>query len=825
MSEQQLPSSNPLISRFFESPAEKESKETGKRIIKEFYTMQTNNATSLNFFLGRKARWMELLLWSKGSQPMQQFLDYMDISDANKAYVNLDITQQRIAAQFVGTLVESMAKNKTYPCVKAVDDGSVSEKEQRLWDALYRMYEQQNIQDLQQQAGMQFEPPNAFIPDDEISAKVYFELEDRLPKEIRFELMLKKVNNQIKFERVLNRKGIFDMTVLNAEFIKIEKLGTGQYYPRKCTPTNMIYNFFKNDSGELEITQIGEFISLKVKDIRTLFGKSETNPNGLTEKQIFDLAKQSSFKNLGTFNYLWKSDWAINTYNLNRPYDDANITVLDCEIDCGEDVFFVSKVDSFGKENFQIKKSNPAIQVKKNGEIIQQQLSDKTEIKKGKKNTWMRGVYAPYSDTLLYWGRPDVIISPYTDVNKCLSSFSVNIPNNDGDYVPSLFERIMEPLREYTLTKLKRKQLIAQLVPSGIRIDVESARNIDLGNGNTIAWEEVLRIYHQTGTEIWSSKGLNPLEQATPAISPTINDPAVQKIIELTNILQSIVGEMRTLIGVPQYRDGSDVGDRTSGVLQEQQNSASYNVSDFVLNGHNQVWEETYYKLCLLHWNDIVKNEPESANDMINTRFDVSVKMKSTEYEKQLLEQDIQRYSQVVDAQGNPVLTPKDAMVLRSIEDDKLARWYLVSTMEKNKKEAEERSARLQAQNAKIQQDSMVAAQQEKNKAMQDELLIKTKMSQAESKEKKEQIFLEKCGELRKAGIEPPPNWLKVEEQILQGLLMDSFLENKETEAAVDEGIMAAQQEAQESQMQQQQETQQGLEQPQEQMEQQPQMQ
>jgi hypothetical protein len=67
-------------------------------------------------------------------------------------------------------------------------------------------------------------------------------------------------------------------------------------------------------------------------------------------------------------------------------------------------------------------------------------------------------------------------------------------------------------------------------------------------------------------------------------------------------------------------------------------------------------------------------------------------------------------------------------------------------------------------------------------------------------------------------------NWLKVEEQILQGILMTSFMENKETESAVDEGIMQAQQEQQESQMMQQQEEQQGLEQPQEQMEQQPQM-
>ena len=249
---------------------------------------------------------------------------------------------------------------------------------------------------------------------------------------------------------------------------------------------------------------------------------------------------------------------------------------------------------------------------------------------------------------------------------------------------------------------------------------------------------------------------------------------------------------------------GSDVGDRTAAKLAEGQNASSYNVTDFILNAHNQVWEETYYKLCLLHWNDIVKEEPESSNDMLNTRFDVSIQMKSTEYQKQLMEADIQRWSQVVDAQGNPMLTPKDAMILRDIENPKLAQWYLVSTLEKNKRDSEERSARLQQQNAEVQQQSMVAAKQEEFKALEAKMVIDTKSKQFESKEKKEQIFLENCGQMRKAGMPLPPEWIAVEKQILQGLLMDASIENRETEMAIEQGIQAAQEEQMAMQEQQQ---------------------
>jgi hypothetical protein len=116
-----------------------------------------------------------------------------------------------------------------------------------------------------------------------------------------------------------------------------------------------------------------------------------------------------------------------------------------------------SKKDSFGKENISQKKSIPYQQRTKDGKIIEQPKPDDVEIINARKNTWMRGVYAPYGNTMLYWGKPDIIITNFTDYAKPLSSYSINIPNNDGEYVPSLFERIMEPLREYQLTKLKKK--------------------------------------------------------------------------------------------------------------------------------------------------------------------------------------------------------------------------------------------------------------------------------------------------------------------------------------------------------------------------------
>jgi hypothetical protein len=747
---------DPVLNRLFLSPEEKASKEKGKAIVKEIYKNQTNSDTNLSFFKARNARWIMLLLWAKGSQTMNEFLDYMSVSDGNKAWVNIDLTQTRIAAQFVGTLVESMAKNKTYPSVNAIDDGSLSEKEQRLLDALFRMQEVETINDIQQQAGIQLEPTNAYVPDDELSAKVYFELEDRLPKEIRFEEYLSCIQKEINFDRIVNRKTLYDFIVLNCGATKIEKVSPKKYTVRKCNPTNLIYNFFINDNGQCEITQIGEFYNLKVRDFRSKFGKSDDNPSGLTEREIFNLAKLSSNKNIGIFNYMWSDNWAYTTYNQNRPYDDNSILVFDCEVNFEEEEYYVSKKDAYGRENIQGPKKNiPYQQKTKDGKIIEQPKPEDTEIIRRKKNTWMRGVYAPYGDTMLYWGQTDLIITPYTEVAKPMSSYSINIPNNDGEYVPSLFERIMEPLREYQLVKLKRKQLISQVEPDGYKIDIESARNIDLGNGDTVPWEELIRIKRQTGVELWSSKGIDPLSREMPAISAGVHSQTISKILELTNVANGILMEIRQLIGVPMYRDGADVGDRTSGVLQEQQTISSFNVTDFIQNGNNQLWEETFYKLCLLHWNDVVKEEPESKDDMINTRFEVSVNMKMTEYQKQLLEADIQRYSQVPDAQGNPSLTPKDAMMLREIDNSRLARWYMVKTYEENRRNAIKESQLLQEQNAKLQQESNEQAAEKAIQLQQDKIAAEKEMKEFDSNNKKQEILLEKGLELYKVILTP----------------------------------------------------------------------
>lgn len=805
----EFPFNDVLLQINFDDPKTKQDIKTGQRIAERIWTDQTTNSGNLNFFKARAARWTELQSWAKGTQDMSQFLDFFSVSDSNKAYVKIDMTPIMVGPQFVGTLVESMSKTEEYPCVKAVDANSIEEKEQRKIDALFRMQEVDTISDLQEQSGVMLEPPNAYVPDDELSARVYFALQDQVPKEIKFQEKLSKILTQNQYQRTLKRRFIYDLVVNNIEVSKIEKDIHGNKRIRKCMPQNVIYNFFIGDTGKHELKYIGEVYSLKVSDLRAKYGQSPSRPKGLTEQQIYELAKTSTTinnTNLG-INYPWLEQYSI--YNDKRPWDDYSVYVFDFEIEICETEYYTNKKDTYGKDNILQKKGKP------------EPKSPTTEVLTKEKRRWYNGVYAPYAKTMIYWGLPDLVIFPYTDVYHGMSSYTVNIPFNNGEYVPALFERAMEPIKEYALTKLKRKQLIAKLRPSGIRIDIESARNLDLGAGNTIAWEEVLRIFDQTGNELWSSRGVNPNERENPALSPSAQDDTIQKIIQLTNVLQSSIMEIRALLGVPNYRDGADVGDRTAAKLAEMQNTSSFNVTDFISNAHNQFMEEMLYKLCLVEWQDVVVNSPETSDDLINTKFDVSVKMKMTEYQKQLLQQKIDIAMKTIDAStGKPLLSFKDAFMIDQIDDFTLANLYLANVLEENERRDEQKSAKLQEQNAAIQQQTAQQSSEAAAKMQANKLDAEKKMQEFVSNNKKQEILLDKGLDLYKTiltpktteegAVAPAPTLPKELEHLLTQTFENISISLAQDNQMLQEDIMAkAQQEEQEMQQQEQEQLQQ----------------
>lgn len=778
-----------LLQAQFTSPSQKKDKNYGRSLIARIYREQAVT-TSTIFFGARQARWLENWRWAMGRQSMQEFLDLTSIS-GDKAYTNIDFTQNREGPQFVETLVSSITSNQESITVTAVDDGSINEKLDRKIESLYRMRDRDNIAQAENVAGVSLEPPNIYVPEDELSAEVYFELEDRLPKEIRFEQYIEKVKTDNNFKELYKRV-TRDEIVVNCAAIKIEKLPNKFIGLRKCVPANLIYNFFLSDSGKMELAYIGEVYSLKVRDLRRLYGKSEYRPNGLTEKEIWQICQSATRLNVANrYNYTWTDAYL---YQTDRPYDDYSITVFDCEVKVFDKDYYVSKTDSFGRENIQIKRGIP------------KPTSEKAEVITSDKYTVYRGVWAPDSDQMIYWGPPDVVIKPYMDISESLFSYSIQIPNNDGDYIPSLFERALEPLRELTVAKLKRKQLIAEMVPPGYTIDVEKCRDVDLGSGNILSWDEILKIRNQKGVIVWSSRGLNPNEiNNQPPIIEVANAGSVAQLQELSAIIDRCIANIRTLLGVPQYRDGTDVGDRTAAKLAEGQAQSSFNVTNFISTSVASLFEEVFHKVCMIKWDEIVLQNNE--DDLIDTVFQVKVEMKDAAYEKQLLEQNIQIAMQTVDGNGKPLLSFKDAFKIRQIKNSKLAELYLANMIEENEKRTSEQSMQLQQQNQQIQAAAAQQKAESDARLQQEKAQIDSMLKDAESKNRKQELLLVGFLDMIKSGSPIPPQLMPLMDATFQNVGIPIVVENDEMQKQI---MMQMQQEAIAAQQEQLQQVQQG---------------
>ena len=145
-----------------------------------------------------------------------------------------------------------------------------------------------------------------------------------------------------------------------------------------------------------------------------------------------------------------------------------------------------------------------------------------------------------------------------------------------------------------------------------------------------------------------------------------------------------------------------------------------------------------------------------------------------------MIEQDIQRYSQVVDAYGNPALTPADAMMIRNIDNFKLANWYLVKTMEQNRKKSMEDAAKQQQQNALVQQQSNQQTAENEAKLQQQKLDSEKQLIQYKTTQEKELALLNGVLSIAGKGIAIPEEWKPVIQLLVPNIAIPIAMENKQ---------------------------------------------
>lgn len=668
-------------------------------------------AYNSGYFSRRNKKFEKNRKFSRGKQPMQEFLDLLNV-DGKEAFVNLDMKAPAIAPKFMQVIIGGFMKREEKVRATAIDPISVERKKYDRDEAEFRMNFGDEVRGIEQQVGIKLMPEGDFTPADYDELELYFGLEYQLPEEILFEKGCDYVFHENGWP-VIKRKLLEDISETGLGATKVGTGPDGKINIRRVVPENSFYGFSNYDDFR-DVSFIGEVLSMKLVDIRNQY------PN-MPEEKIWQLARQSK-------QYTQTVKWDDRfRYSIDRPYDDWTVDVLDYEIKTIDTMMYQAKTNKYG--NLIVEKKDKA----------PQRLGDNKELITKDMYVIYRGVYVLNTDMMLEWGVAKNMIKPSTTKGMADAYFSYSVYMHENLDLENMAipERMETSIRQMTLAHLKIQQLIAKLRPSGLIIDIDSLSDINIGQAKALSPLELQAVYDQTGNIYYKRRTEDGDNINSVPIQEAPNSGSVSQIQQLIMVYNHYLDRLRDEIGVNEYREGSGVNPKLGLGVQQAQIQASNNATDFIYDAYLSLYQQTAFKISLLLYDSVQYggrqySEYLSPEKVAGRQFDVKIEVLPDEKERQFLEGMIQT------ALSAGMMEFEDAFRIRSIKNTKLAEMYLAKA-KKNKEKAEmEKAQRNSQMNAESQQQSIMAKAQADAQLQQQEAQAKLAVVSTEMKMKQD---------------------------------------------------------------------------------------
>jgi len=666
-------------------------------------------AFNSGYFSKRNKKFDKNRKFARGRQPMAEFLDLLNV-DGKEAFVNLDMKAPAIAPKFIQVMIGGFMKREEKVRVSAIDPISTNKKKYEREEAEFRMNFGDEIKGIEEQAGLKLIPDNAYTPEDYEELDLFFGGQYQLPEEIMFEKGITAVLDTSGWD-VIKRKLLEDMIEVGLACTKVSSSRDGKITVRRVIPENLIYSYSDYDDFR-DMSFIGEVISMKISDLREMY------PN-IEEEKFFKISQKS--KNY-TSSVKWEEKFR---YNVDRPYDDWTVDVLDFEIRTVDSMIYQARINKFGNLIVEKKDKEP------------QKVGDNKEIIRKTMKVNYHGVYVMNSDIMLEWGIAKNMIKPSIakELSDVFFSYSLYMHENLDLENMAIPERMETSIRQMTLAHLKIQQLVAKLRPSGLIIDIDSLSDISLGQGKNVTPMEIQQIYDQTGNIYYRRKTEDGDNMNGVPISEAPNSGSIGQIQELITVYNHYLTRLRDEIGVNEYREGASVNPKLGLGIQRSQVEASNNATDFIYDGYLNLYKQTSFKSALLLYDSVLYGGRQyrdyiSDKEVKDKQFDVIVEVMPDEAEKQFLNSMIQT------AISANAIEFEDAFKVKNIKNYKLAEMYLSKAKKKKMRDDMQKAQQNSEMNSQSQQQSIMAKAQADAQTQQVEAQSKIAITDAESKMK-----------------------------------------------------------------------------------------
>jgi hypothetical protein len=675
---------------------EKKTKAYGLQVGKSIYSTAMLGGSGTSYYASRNIKFQESRVFANGKQPFQTYLDLLGVNGKN-SFINLDYHPRPIAPKFRDILVNSIMERLERVECTGLSLNLKQRKQDKKNDAAFRMKEGEFIKGLQQEAGVEFEDPNAFVPSTEEELDLWSELNDKEREELLMEEAIQFVLYNNDWESI-KKELAGDLIDTAMAWAQDYFDGCNRIRVRRVKPEMMVYGP-TNTLDFRGAPYMAHVERMSITDVRAMWSH-------IPEKELYELCR-SSIGLYGNPNDLvqYNTDF---TLGYTRPYDSFVIDVLFYEYRVTKYVNILKSKDKNGNKITEYPKAG-----------YKPTAEDKQLVKKPIPTIYA-GAYLIGSDIVGFWGEQENLLRNNEDVEDLRFSYSGYMLNNDGTMLPkSPIDAMKSSIIQMDLAILKIQQHIAGAAPDGARIDIDSAVEIDLGQGiGTVGAMKLREIRMQTGDEYWSSSKQSG-EQNRPAIEQAVHNMG-DKISQFISVYNFELNNIRDYIGVNEVKDGSGVNPRIGLQVMNNQIQASNTATAHIYGGYVKILENKAKNIAARFWDTMKSADVNSMyvkllgqknsdfikyrKDITDSNYDVMISVDMSQDDKQFLEMNIQ------EALKNKTIQLQDAVYIRKVPNLEKAVRYLAFVEKKRKKEAMDEQLEIQ-NNAQKNQGDIVAAQ------------------------------------------------------------------------------------------------------------------
>jgi len=746
----------------------------GEKIV-----FQVESIINSGYFTERNQRFSLNRAMSAGRMNMTKFMDFFNINGVTN-YVNISWKSIMIVNTIIARLVGRWMTKRAKVSVNATDPISIKQKKNQYDEAEYYMDNKDMLQGMSNESGVAIIPQNQFIPDDKDHLDTWAEDELRVPEEILYEKGINKVfeDNGWGDMGINKRKVKHDSAEVGLIGMETYADKSGKIIMNPCKPENMFYSYSEYDDFR-DSSIKGEIVSPKLSDLRDMYPK-------ITVKEWFEIAKfskqwQSNSKI--TFDDGWNSSMYL-------PFDDWNVDVVR---------FTLRSLDT----------DRSLIKMAKDGSMYVDKPKKKIEeVYPGneyiEKTIWniYRGVYVRENKKILEWGLEKNMIKPqdYENIGEAYSPYCFQMYQNRQMRNLAVPEKIEEPVEQMILARLKVQQLVAGMRKSGYQYDIDGLQEMDLGNG-IVKPLELQKITDQTGNVYFRSRDSEGNRIDNP-IKELPNAGSVQQLQALIEIYNYHLSVLRDEIGINEFAEGQSIKPRVGVQNVQTSMEVSFNATDYMNDICTSLESQAAHNVaCLLH--DSVEFGSKEYRKLMDEKdvkqrvFDVDIEMLPTE-------DDIAQFDNTLNvamqSQPDLVLYLNPEKIKRiARENIKLAEIYYRQGQKRAIKGRAEQAQQQSEMNGKIQQESGIAVEKEKQNTMAAEVSMKSQLELALAAEKQKEIILTGVFGIYAKGVPMPPELQSLTQEIITNVGLPLFAQNMANAQAIQQGA-EEQQEAPEQQ-------------------------